>query len=283
MSLTFKLPTPLDYFGVLVQNDTPFHLLEAAASLGQDDYPQMDVQQVLADVDALLARLRRRLPADAPAMHRLRLLNHFFFHDLHFGGNFNHYDDPENSYLHRVLERRRGIPVSLAVLWLELAQGLGLPAHGVGFPGHFMVKVNLPHAQVVIDPFSGQSLSREELMLRLEAWRGSHGLRGASELPLGHYLQAMPARAIIARMLRNLKEIHRAQADWQRLVAVEDRLLVLLPQAWGEYRDRGLAQAELGQLGPAVRDLETYLGQAGEGDDVGAIAERLAELRRALG
>ena len=283
MNLSFKLPTPLDYFGALVQSDAQFHLLEVAVCLGQDDYPRLDVQQVLAEVDVLLARLRQRLPADAPAMHKLRLLNHFFFHDLHFCGNLNHYHDPDNSYLHRVLERRCGIPVSLAVLWLELAQGLGLPAHGVGFPGHFLVKVNLPHAQVVIDPFSGQSLSREELQARLEAWRSSHALPGAFELPLGHYLQAMPAREIIARMLRNLKEIHRTQQDWSRLVAVEDRLLVLLPQAWGEYRDRGLAQAELGQFGPAVRDLETYLGQAGQGEDAQAITERVVRLRRALG
>lgn len=282
MNLSFKLPTPLDYFGTLVQSDAEFPLLEVAVTLGQDDYPRLDVQQVLAEVDALLARLRQRLPADAPAVHRLRLLNHFFFQDLHFGGNLNHYYDPENSYVHRVLERRRGIPVSLAVLWLELAQGLGLPARGVGFPGHFLVKVNLPHAQVVIDPFSGQSLSREELQARLEAWRSSHGLPADSDLSLGHYLQAMPAREIIARMLRNLKEIHRMQQDWARLVAVQDRLLALLPQAWEEYRDRGLARVELGQLGPALRDLETYLGQAGEGDDAVAITGRVAELRRAL-
>jgi regulator of sirC expression with transglutaminase-like and TPR domain len=283
MGLSFTIPTPLDYFASLVQSDQQFHLFEAAVSLGQDEYPDLDVQRALAEVDALLVRLRRRLPADAPAMHKLRLLNHFFFHELHFGGNLNHYYDPDNSYLHKVLERRRGIPVSLVVLWLELAQGLGLAAQGVGFPGHFMVKVHLPQVQVVVDPFSGESLSRETLQSRLEAWRASHGLPGVSELPLGHYLQAMPAREIVARMLRNLKEIHRTQRDWERFVAVENRLLVLLPQAWDEYRDRGLARAELGQLAPAVRDLETYLGQAGEGQDAVAIAERLATLRRALG
>ncbi len=282
MNLSFTRPTPLDYFSLLVRSDEPFHLLEAAISLGQDEYPRLDVQQVLAEVDGLLVRLRRRLPADAPAMHKLRLLNHFFFEELHFGGNLNHYYDPQNSYLHRVLERRRGIPISLAVLWLELAQGLELPAYGVGFPGHFMVKVNLPQAQVLIDPFSGESLSREVLQSRLDSWRSDHGLPGAPELSLGHYLQAMPARQIVARMLRNLKEIHRTQEDWQRLVAVEDRLLVLLPRAWGEYRDRGLARAELGQLGAAVQDLETYLGQAGDGEDVVAISARVAELRRAL-
>jgi regulator of sirC expression with transglutaminase-like and TPR domain len=283
MSLSFAVPTPLEYFGSLVRVEAQIHLLETAVSLGQDDYPSLDVQQVLAEVDALQARLRRRLPADAPAMYRLRLLNHFFFQDLHFGGNLNDYYDPDNSYVHKVIESRRGIPVSLAVLWLELAQGLGLAAHGVGFPGHFLVKVNLPQAQVVIDPFSGHSLSREELLSRLEAWRSNHGLHANPELPLGHYLQAMAARDIVARMLRNLKEIHRTRRDWKRLVAVEDRLLVLLPQAWDEYRDRGLAHVELGRLVPAVRDLETYLEQAGEEGDAGEIARRLAALRRAMG
>ena len=281
MNLSFTVPTPLDYFGALVQNDAQLHLLEAAISLGQDDYPQLDVQQVLAEVDQLLVRLRQRLAADAPALHRLRMVNHFFFHDLHFGGNVNHYYDPDNSYLHQVLERRRGIPVSLAVLWLELAQGVGLPAHGVGFPGHFMVKVNLPHAQVVIDPFSGQSLGRDELQTRLEAWRGSHGLTVEAELSLGHYLQSLPAREIIARMLRNLKEIHRAQRDWPRLIAVQNRLLVLLPDAWAEYRDRGLAHAEQGHTAKAVEDLETYLVHAQDALDIDVIADRVADLRRA--
>jgi regulator of sirC expression with transglutaminase-like and TPR domain len=93
----------------------------------------------------------------------------------------------------------------------------------------------------------------------------------------------MPAREILARMLRNLKEIHRTQCDWPRLVAVQNRLLILLPQAWSEYRDRGLAQAELGQYAPALEDLQTYLGQARAEEDRALIAERLNELRRYLG
>ena len=275
-------PTPLDFFRALVQSDSGFPLLEAAVSLGQDEYPQLDVQQALAEVDQLLLRLQRRLPADAPAAYRLHMLNRYFFHELHFAGNVNDYYDPGNSYLSVVLQRRRGIPVSLAVLWLELAQGIGLTARGVGFPGHFMVKVNLPSAQVVIDPFSGDSLSREVLQARLEAWRSSRGAAPGPgpEPALGEYLQATPPREILARMLRNLKEIHRAQRDWRRLVAVEDRLLILLPQAWDEYRDRGLAQAELGHYDEALQDLETYLERAGAGRDAQGIAGRMAELRR---
>jgi len=279
MPLNLSAPTPLEYFRSLVQSDDHFPLLEAAVSLAQDEYPDMDVQQVLGDVDQLLSRLKRRLPADAAPLQRLRALNQFFFRDLSFGGNVNDYYDPDNSYLNAVLRTRRGIPISLAVLWIELAQGLGLPARGVGFPGHFMVKVNLPKGQVVIDPFSGQSLSREELSERLEPFKRRSGLVDEFEVPLGLYLQAAPAREIIARMLRNLKEIHNTQEDWARLILVQDRLIVLLPDAWAEYRDRGLAHAEQGHTALAVVDLETYLVHARDALDIDAVADRVAMLR----
>ncbi len=282
MQLNLSAPTPLEYFQALVGSDEHFPLLEAAASLAQDEYPELDVQQVLDEVDLLLSRIKRRLPADAAPLHRLRVLNQFFFRDLSFGGNINDYCDPDNSYLNVVLRTRRGIQISLAVLWLELAQGLGLHARGVCFPGHFMVKVNLPKGQVVIDPFTGQSLSREELSERLEPYKRRSGLTGEFEVPLGLYLQSAPARDIIARMLRNLKEVHRTQGDWQRMVAVQDRLVVLLPEAWGEWRDRGLAHAEQGHAAQAVQDLETYLANAQDALDRDQIAERVDGLRRAL-
>lgn len=281
MNLSYSVPTPLEYFASLVQSDAEFPLLEAAISLGQDEYPDLDVQQVLGEVDQLLARLKRRVPADAVPLQKLRAVNQFFFRDLSFRGNVNNYYDPDNSYLSVVLRTRSAIPISLAVLWLELAQGMGLAARGVGFPGHFMVKVNLPKGQVVIDPMDGQSLSREQLAERLEPFRRRSGLVDEFEVPLGLYLQATPPRDIVARMLRNLKEIHKAQEDWPRMLAVQDRLIVLLPQAWAEFRDRGLAHAELGHASQAVSDLETYLRNVEEGLDLDAIAARVAELRRA--
>ena len=281
MSLSFSLPSPLDYFASLVHSDADFPLLEAAASLAQDEYPGLDIQQVLSDVDQLLARLRRRIAADAGPLQKLRSLNQFFFRDLGFAGNVNHYYDPDNSYVSIILRTRRAIPISLAVLWLELAQGLGLAARGVGFPGHFMLKVNLPNGQVVIDPLDGQSLSREELAERLEPYRQRSGLLDEFEAPLGLYLQVAPPRDIISRMLRNLKEIHTTQEDWARLIAVQNRLIVLLPQAWTEYRDRGLAHAGAGHAGRALEDLETYLANAEAGEDLDAIAGRVMELRRA--
>ncbi|MDO9159962.1 MAG: tetratricopeptide repeat protein [Burkholderiaceae bacterium] len=275
-------PSSLAYFESLVRDDEHFPLLEAAASIAQDEYPDLDIQQVLGDVDQLQARLHRRVSNDAPPLQRLRALAQFFYRDMGFGGNVNNFYDPDNSHLNAVLKTRRGIPISLAVLWLELAQGLGLKAMGVGFPGHFMVKVSLPQGQVVVDPFTGESLSREDLIERLQPHQQAMGLVGDNEVPLGLYLQPCPPRDIVARMLRNLKEIHRTAEDWPRLLAVSERLVRLLPTVWDELRDRGLVLAELGHLQQAERDLAGYLVQADDAPDRDAIAQRLREIRRAL-
>ena len=283
MQFSYTPPTPLDYFASLVHSDGDFALFEAAVSLAQDEYPELDIQTVLDDVDQLLGRLRRRLPEDAGPLQKLRVLNQFFFKDLAFGGNVNDYYDPDNSHMNALLRTRRGIPISLAVLWMELAQGLGLSVRGIGFPGHFMVKVNLPMGQAVIDPLSGHSLSREELAERLDPYRRRSGLVDEFEVPLGLYLQTSPPRDIIARMLRNLKEIYRTQEDWERMLAVQERLVVLLPESWPEYRDRGLAHAELGHTDKAVADLECYLVHSEDLVDVDAIADRVDELRRQAG
>ncbi|MDO8889951.1 MAG: tetratricopeptide repeat protein [Hydrogenophaga sp.] len=278
----FSAPTPLGYFAALVGEEDAFPLFEAAASIAQDEYPDLDIQQVLGDVDQMLSRVKRRCNADAGPLQRLRTLNQFFFRDMGFGGNVNNYYDPDNSYINAVLRTRRGIPISLAVLWLELAQGMDLKARGVNFPGHFMVKVNLPNGQVVIDPFTGQSLSREDLSERLEPYKRRNGLVDDFDVPVGLYLQAATPRDIVARLLRNLKEIHRTQEDWLRLIAVQDRLLILLPDAWSEYRDRGLAWAEMGDLRLAVNDLEIYVEHSDDTLDREAIAQRVQELRRTI-
>ncbi|MBS0446864.1 MAG: tetratricopeptide repeat protein [Proteobacteria bacterium] len=273
-------PTALDYFTSLVADDATLSLTEAAVSIAQDDFPQLDTEAVLAEIDALAERLQRRLAADAAAAQRLRLLNRFFFEELGFCGNVNDYYDPNNSYVHAVLSSRRGIPITLAVLYIELASQIGLTARGVSFPGHFLVKLRMPQGEVVIDPFTGHSLSRDELDGRLAPYKRSHGLQGDFDAPLGLFLQAAPARDVVARMLRNLKEIHRSSGDAVRLLAVLQRLVILLPRAWEERRDRGLAYAELGFNEAASRDLRDYLEHAADSHDRAAIAERLVHLGR---
>jgi regulator of sirC expression with transglutaminase-like and TPR domain len=278
--LNLTAPSALEYFASLVADDASFALLEAAVAVAQDEYPDLDAQGVLAEIDALAARLKSRIPADAPQVQRLRALNQFFFRDLGFAGNVNDYYSRRNSYINDVLASRRGIPISLALLYVELAAQVGLSARGVSFPGHFLIKLRMPQGEVVIDPFTGKSLSREELDERLLPYRKRQGLVGDFEAPLGLFLQAAPPRDIVARMLRNLKEIHRTAEDWPRLLAVQQRLVVLLPQALDEVRDRALVLAELGLHDAAAADLERYLDQRGDAEDAPGLRERLHELRR---
>ena len=236
MDFKLEVPTALEYFASLVQSDAHFPLLEAATSVAQDRYPELDIQQVLDEVDQWSSRLKKRLPADAGALHKLRLLNKFFFEELGFAGNLNDYYDPDNSCMQAVIRTRRGIPITLAVLWLELALGLGLNAAGVGFPGHFLVKVRLPfphEGQVVLDPFTGDSLSKEDLLERLAPMHAESGMHidgDVSEELLAHYLRAATPREIVARMLRNLEEVYTSRQEFEWLALTKKRLEVLLPQ-----------------------------------------------------
>lgn len=283
MALTFSAPTPLDYFASLVQSDDHFPLLEAAASLAQDEEPTIDVQQVLDDVERLLKRVTARMPEEADDLTRLAILTQVFYKDLGFGVNANNYFAPENSYLFEVLRTRRGIPISLAVIWLELARALELQAQGISFPGHFLVKVALEGGLVVLDPLTGESLGLDSLSERLSPYRDPANQAAAPELdegetPLGLYLQACPPRDMLARMLRNLKEIFRAQEDWARMLQVLDRLVILLPEVWSERRDRGLVHAELGHVHEALQDLRLYLEAVPAGPDTVALRNRVIEL-----
>lgn len=280
MTQNWQPSSPLEYFAALVERDAGLPLFEAAVSLAQDEYPSLDVESVLWEVDRWAARLRRRIPADAGMLQKLQLLNRYFFEDLGFSVNANDYYDPENSYVHRVMQTRRGIPVTLGLLWIELADAVGLPAHGVCFPGHFLVKIQLPIGQAVIDPAGGRSLSAEQLSAMLAQLLPAHAVVPAKEVARSVHLRNASARDILTRMLRNLKTVYESASDWSRLLAVQERLVVLLPDAWAEYRDRGLVHAALGHSDQAVADLECYLVHADEGNDAGAIADRLDALRR---
>jgi regulator of sirC expression with transglutaminase-like and TPR domain len=272
-----QAPTALQYFAALVANDDGLPLLEAAAVLSLYACPEVDVQGVLSSVDALSARFVQRQPADQAPLQRLRLFNRYFFRELGFAGNVNDYYDPRNSYLPEVLKVRRGIPISLAVLYVEMAGLCGLPAQGVSFPGHYLVKLRMPGGEVVIDPFNGQSLSREDLDERLLPYRQRQGLVGDDEVPLGLFLQAATARDTLARMLLNLREIHRSAHDLVAWLAVQERLVVLLPHRAAERRDLALLRAELGQWDLAILDLEACLQAQPDAADAPQLRTLLAD------
>lgn len=269
----------LDYFAYLVKQDDCIPLFEAALAIAQDATPELDLAEPQAELDVLAAKLQRRLPSDASHVQKLRMLNHFFYQELGFSGNINNYYDPENSYLHRVIATRRGIPISLAMIYMELAQQIGLDVKGVSFPGHFLMKLSVQSGEIILDPFNGISLSREELEERLEPYVEQQN--ALSDAPLGAFLQAAEPREILVRMLRNLKALFLEQESWERLLGVQERLVVVLPDEVTEIRDRGLAYANLECPQAALKDLEAYLAERPYAADSESLRSKLPELRGA--
>lgn len=269
----------LDYFGLLVQQDDAIPLFEAAAAIAQHADPTVDPTTVQNEVDALAVRIRRRIPSDAPPIRRLQLLNHFFYQEIGFGGNFNHYHDADNSYLHRVLATRRGIPISIAVIYMEIGRQIGLDMQGISFPGHFLMKLSVSPGDIILDPLNGASLSLEELEERLAPLfeRSSD----PSRIPVATYLQAAHPREILARMLRNLRFIFEENQQWQKMLEVQQRLVLLLPGDAVEVRNRGQAYAQLNCPQAALADLEYYVNRRPDAADAESIRKQLPTLRTA--
>lgn len=269
----------LDYFASLVQQDDSIPLFEAALAIAQAADPQLDLAAPQAEIDILAAKLQHRLASDAPQIQKLRMLNHFFYQELGFAGNVNDYYAPDNSYLHRVITTRRGIPISLAVVYMELAQQIGLHVKGISFPGHFLMKLSVQSGDIILDPFNGVSLSREELEERLEPYLAQDD--HTANIMLATYLQPAQPREILVRMLRNLKMLFMEHEYWDRVLGIQERLVILLPDEITERRDRGLAYAQLECPQAALLDLEAYLARRPYAADASALRGKLPELRAA--
>ncbi|KMQ80623.1 Protein sirB1 [Candidatus Burkholderia pumila] len=268
----------LDYFSTLVADDESLPLTEAALSLAQDAYPDLDMQAVIAEIDELVVRARRRMPEDADIKLKVDALNRYFFRELGFSSNLNDYYDPDNSHINMVLKRRRGIPISLAVVYLEMAEQLGLPVRGVSFPGHFLLRVATSGQDLMLDPTNGQTLSEAQMVEMLEPYVQRVGESIGSALR--ELLQSATRREIVARMLRNLKGIYLQTERWQRLLAVQQRLVIVLPGSIEEVRDRGFAYARLDYLRPALEDLTRYLKDRPDAEDATVVESELHELRQ---
>lgn len=279
MPMDFRPPTPLEHFACLVRQDSSLPLLEAAVCLGQQVQADLDVQAVLCQVDAWAQRLRQQLPWGASPLQRAQLLNMFFYERLGFAANANDYGHADNSYLHRVVQTRRGLPITLAVLWMELATAIGLKVEGVSFPGHFLVKLHVPEGLIIQDPLTGQGLTSQTLGEWLEPHRESWGLSEDEMAPLHLFLQPASASEIVERMLRNLRAVYQRDADAVQELQVLHRLLQLQPSSWELYRDRGMLRAQAGEREAALEDLQTYARNASAPHDLLLVEAHIEGLR----
>jgi regulator of sirC expression with transglutaminase-like and TPR domain len=260
-------------FSALVERD-PVPLDEAALAIAEEEYPRLDVEEVLVRLDRLADRVRAQAPAPARAATLLEALRRVLVVEEGLRGNEREYQDPRNSFLNEVLERKLGIPISLAVVWIEVARRAGLRLEGVGFPGHFLAKYVAPAGvEVYVDAFhGGEMLSADECMARYRARTGGRELDR-------RYLAAVGTRQILARMLHNLRRVYLARRDDVRAWWVLDRILLLAPGQTEALRDRGLVGARLGAGAAAIRDLEAYLARAGGSADADEVRRVLAGLR----
>jgi len=247
---------------------------EAALAIAAEEYPGLDAAAYLGKLDALADLVLRRTPSPLRTATMLRSLRDVLFVEEGYKGNEKSYYDPRNSYLNEVLDRRLGIPISLSLLFMEVARRVGLPLEGVGFPGHFLVKLRPELGpEIFIDPYNGgELLTSEECVARFKNL--SHG-REFDE----RYLHGVAPRQILGRMLHNLKRNYVEQGDDVRAFWVIDRLLLLAPDAIEEVRDRGLVEARLGLKPAAARDLEAYLAREPAAADAAEVAELLTTIR----
>lgn len=268
------MPSPRSRFADLVQApDGSIDLTEAALLIAAEAYPALDLGRYRGALDALAAGAAPLVDAARGDLERARALIHYLSVDRRFRGNEDDYYDRRNSFLNEVLDRRIGIPITLALVYMEVGRRLGLPVRGVGFPGHFLVKY-AGAADVIIDPFYGQVLSESDCQERLRAVLGP-AARLERDL-----LRAATDREILVRMLRNLKQVYLQAKELEPALACVERILLVEPDLASELRDRGLLYAQLECYAAASADLERFLALAPEDSTAGAVRERLIEIGR---
>lgn len=258
-------------------------LARAALVIARIAYPELDPEPALATLDALAAAVRPRLNPAATPEKRAAVLTHYLFEECGYHGNHDQYYDPRNSFLNDVLERRLGIPITLAVVLLEVGARAGFPLEGVGFPGHFLVRVPNRTGSQLLDPFfGGRPIQHAELLERLRAFYSAGGgpVGGNLQRALPQALQTIGSLGILSRMLGNLLAIYRQQESHEQALATVEFLLVLWPDAPEHLRIRGLLYEQLECFSSALADFRRYLALASEAQSAGEVREHLQRLER---
>lgn len=253
----------------------------AALLIAAEEYPDLSLEPYLQQLDELADRIRLGLYEDAGPRETLVHLNRVLFEDEGFHGNTERYYDPKNSYLNEVLERRTGIPITLSALYLEIARRVGLSLHGVGFPGHFLVKVDPGvgvDVDVVVDPFhGGRFLDEKDLQSLLDQYFQGQ-LRYSERL-----LRPTSRRQLLFRMLNNLRGIHLRQDDNRRALAAVDRMLLLVPDSPREIRDKGVLLSRLDRPLEAMNALIRYRRLIPKAEDAAQVDELIEQLKMRVG
>ena len=266
-----------DDFAALVGREADCGLARGALEIARIAYPALEPAQYLTKLDELAEGTRARMAGGLPPEAVARAVGDHLFRTCGFRGNAEDYYDPRNSFLNDVLDRRTGIPISLSVVFIEVTRRLGVTADGVGFPGHFLVRVAGERGPVLLDPFfGGRTVGDEELIERLRALPGGRQL---NEVP-PDAVQVASTPEVLARMLRNLLRVYAERRDTSLALAAVDLLLVLSPDSADDLRMRGALYESLDCAAAALADFRRYLELAPTAPDADDVRERLTRLAR---
>jgi regulator of sirC expression with transglutaminase-like and TPR domain len=273
---------------LIAQEDSQIDLARAALLIASIKYPDLNETQSLIYLDELARRVRTllalpepevspQLPDDVKPLVVIDALNKVLFEDEQFHGNQDDYYNPNNSFLNKVLELHTGIPITLSLLYIEIGRRVGIQIDGIGFPYHFMVRHQWDHSVVYIDPFAGGTLLTEQDCEEHLRRIARHRVRLHPQ-----WFQPITRRHMLIRMLNNLKHIYVDKEDYEHGLAICDLIILLLPQAATERRDRGLMHLQLKHYGRALHDLKAYLELAPEAEDRYEIRAHLKTIRETL-
>ncbi|GHO44935.1 SirB1 family protein [Ktedonospora formicarum] len=278
-----------DFASLVAQDDAAIDLAHAALLIAKLAYPDLDICHHQAQLDALARRVRGILglstaqptPHNAPLEldpeDLLQALNQVLFEEEHFTGNVGDYNNPDNSYLNRVLEEHSGIPITLSLLYMEVARRAGLRLEGVGLPFHFVIRCQLGEETMYIDAFhQGQLLSQHECL---------EMVRRIAHRPLKlnrHWFKPVSSKQLLGRILNNLKRIYLDRDAYESGLAIYNLILLLQPQSAPDRRARGLLHLHLKHYGRALHDLNAYREMAPEAEDRYEILNYIKIIRQTI-
>src|SRR4030081_588747 len=253
--------------------ETCLDLAEAALLIAAEEYSDLRPGVYLNQITRMATELKQRIRAEVEPRRVVEVANAYLFDELHFKGNRQEYYDPRNSFLNEVLDRRVGIPITLAVLYVAVGERAGLPVRGVGMPGHFLVKyAPATSGEIFIDGFNGRALTREECAKMLnEMYGGEVEMRPA-------LLEPSTKRQILSRILNNLKSLYLSRGDLPRALSASDRIMLTDPHLTSEWRGGGQNHFQMHHDKEALTDFTRYLAMRPEPED----APRVKQLRAQL-
>jgi regulator of sirC expression with transglutaminase-like and TPR domain len=268
-------------FAVLVGpqvSDENIDLIRAALTIARTEYPDLDIESYVARIDELARIAEAQISDIGDPARTIAALNHALFEAAGLRGNRDDYSDPRNSFLNDVLDRGLGIPITLALIYMEVGRRLGIPLFGVGMPGHFLLKhYDIDGRETLVDCFNGGDiLSPQDCQRRLdEIYSGQMTLRP-------EFLFAVSRRQILTRVLNNLKAIHLSTRNFRKALAVVQLVLVIYPRSPEDVKQRAFLRYSLGQTSGAAEDLEQYLKMSPDASDADEIRQAALSMRRSL-